>query len=95
MEGIEINKFVLTEQGKANVKAYLAELMAKRKEILDSHKDTADDTMLPSEEDILLDIEDYIDEDGDYYNNWGVTDHYDGDRPLGLQLGKDFVIKEQ
>lgn len=32
-----------------------------------------------------------IDEDGDIYNGYGVTDHYDADSPLGLRLGEDFV----
>ena len=70
----------------------MTELAAKRKEILDAHKDTAD-MELPSEEDILLDIEDLVDEDGDYYNNWGVTNNYSGDNLLSLHLGDGFIIK--
>lgn len=34
------------------------------------------------------------DEDGDYYNCWGVTDSYNSDYPLGLEAGKDFVEEE-
>lgn len=88
-----MNRIVLTEEGKTIVKAYLAELKAKRKEILDAHKDTAD-VNLPTEEDILADIEYYVDEDGDYVNNWGVIDNYSGDYPLSLHEGKDFIIQE-
>lgn len=83
----------LTEQGKAIVKAYLAELKARRKEILDAHRDTAD-MELPTEKDILQDVACFVDEDGDYENNWGVTDNYDGDHTLQLQEGKDFVIQK-
>lgn len=32
-----------------------------------------------------------IDEDGEIYNGYGVTDHYDADRVLGLKLGVHFV----
>lgn len=88
-----MSRIVLTEQGKNIVKAYLAELEAKRKEILDAGKDTAD-MLLPTEEDILLDIEDNTDGDGDYFNNWGVTDNYDGDNLLALRCGEDFITKE-
>lgn len=88
-----MSKIVLTDHGKAMVKAYLAELKAKRKEILDAHKDTAD-MELPTEEDILQDVACFVDEDGDYVNNWSVTNNYDGDNPLSLQEGKDFVIQE-
>ena len=56
-------------------------------------KDTAEETNLPSEEVILSDLNFGVgvDEDGDYYNGWGVTDHYNADTILGLSLGKDFV----
>ena len=45
-----------TEKGKEKVKAYIKELEAKRKEILDAGKDTADDTYIPTLEDILDDV---------------------------------------
>jgi hypothetical protein len=34
------------------------------------------------------------DEDGDYYNCWGVTDGYNSNYPLGLEAGKDLVEEE-
>ena len=82
----------LTQKGEAVVSSYLKELAAKRKEILDAGKDTADGTDLPSTEDILCDVE-YgigIDGDGEYYNSWGVTDNYDSDYPICLKIGEDF-----
>lgn len=84
----------LTQKGKVAVSSYLKELAAKRKEILDARKDTADDTNLPNTEDILCDIENGvgIDEDGEYYNNWGVTDNYDSDYHIYLKINKDFII---
>lgn len=87
---------VLTQQGKEHIQTYIEELKAKRKEILDAKKDTAYNTNLPSENDILSDMSWVIEEsdDGNYLNNWGVTDNYDGDYPLFLELGKDFIIKE-
>ena len=32
-----------------------------------------------------------VDEEGDYFNGWGVTDHYNADDVLGLRIGEDFV----
>ena len=90
-----MREIVLTEEGTKAIRKYLLELEAKRKEILDARLDTDDDTVIPSEADIISDIKEFMDEDGDYYNNFGVTDNYDGDRPLVLSHGKDFTIKEQ
>lgn len=88
-----MRKIVLTEHGERIVETYLAELRAKRKEILDAHKDTAD-MNLPTKEDILDDIEYFLDEMGGYINSWGVTDNFNADTPLSLHQGVDFVIKE-
>ena len=85
--------YVLTSHGKKKVEIFTKNCAAKRKEILDAGIDTADETNLPSEEDILSDLNHGvgIDEDGDYYNGWGVTDHYDSDAPISLHYGIDFV----
>lgn len=87
--------YVLTSYGKENVEIFIDECAAKRKEILDAGIDAAEETNLPSEEDILSDLNHGvgIDEDGDYYNGWGVTDHYDSDTPISLHYGIDFVCK--
>lgn len=76
----------LTELGKAEVNTYIREAEAKQKEILDARIDTADDTWLPDESDILMDIE-HFEEDGEYCNGWGVTDNYNADYPLYLKRG--------
>ena len=84
--------YKLTDRGMQKVKRYLAELNAKRKEILDSGKDTADETNLPTVDDIISDIEwTGVDEDGSYLNGWGVTDNYDSDYALELKLDRDFI----
>lgn len=79
-----------TEIGKTKVKAYITELKAKRKEILDAGLDTADETTLPDEKDILDDIE-FFEEENEYYNSWGVTDNYNGDNALYLKRGEDYI----
>ena len=84
----------LTSQGLAKVERYIAELKAKRKEILDADKDTAYDTPIPTMKDILSDIEWAFDEElMEYCNSWGATDSYDADWPLHLTFGEDIVKK--
>lgn len=86
-------EYILTEAGKKKVAWFINECAAKRKEILDAGLDTADDTNLPTEEDIVSDLN-YgvgVDEGGDYYNMWGVTDNYDYDLLIGLSIHEDFV----
>lgn len=83
---------VLTEIGRKKCNAYIEELKAKRKEILDVGKDTVNNTKLPTIDDICCDIAAF-EEDGEYCNNWGVTDNYDGDYPLFLVSEKDFIVK--
>lgn len=63
--------------------AFVAELAAKRKDILDARKDTAD-FPLPTRDDIIDDIVYGIglDEDNEYYNRWPVTENYDSDYPF-------------
>lgn len=83
--------YKLTKTGKRHITAFIAECEAKRKEILDAEKDTAEETTLPTERDVLDDINFGVgvDSDGDYYNCWGVTDNYDSEQ-CTLQLGIDF-----
>lgn len=81
----------LTKQGKRNIELFILECKAKQKEILDAGIDTADDTIIPTIEDILSDMEyDGIDRNGDYYNCWGVGDNTDSS-PIYLAIGKDFI----
>lgn len=85
--------YVLTTRGREIVDDYIRNCAAKRKEILDAGKDTADETHLPDAECILSDLNFGVgvDEEGDYFNGWGVADHYDADNVLGLHIGEDFV----
>lgn len=83
--------YKLTECGIKECERFIAECNAKRKEILDARIDTADDTNIPTVEDIECDIGAFIDEDGEYYSCWGVTDHYSSDYPICLVLGTDFI----
>ena len=68
--------YVLTARGREIVDDYIRNCAAKRKEILDARKDTADETYLPTVEGILSDLNFGVgvDEEGDYFNGWGVTD---------------------
>lgn len=91
MMTIADTEIVLTDVGEEKVFHYLAELKAKRKEILDARKDTVNETKLPTIEDILSDIYSF-EKDNEYYNNWGVTDNYDGDYPLYLEECIDYWL---
>lgn len=80
----------LTEEGINHIHDYIDELSAKRKEILDAGKDTANETPLPNMNDIVSDIQTFFDDEFmEYCNGWGVTDHYNADWPLRLEFGKD------
>lgn len=79
----------LTQTGERKVKFYIKTLELKRKEILDAGKDTANETKLPTIKDIIADIEAF-EENGEYLNNWGVTDNYDNDFSLWLEKKEDY-----
>lgn len=83
----------LTKTGEENLRLQLAELKAKRKELLDAGLDMAINTPLPTIEDIRSEISEFEDEDGDYFNAWGVTENYD--IPISLHRGKDFIGYEE
>lgn len=89
--------YVLTAHGREIVDDYIRNCAAKRKEILDAGKDTADETYLPTAEGILSDLNFGVgvDKEGDYFNSWGVTDHYNADDVLGLHIGEDFVKAQE
>lgn len=89
------SEYVLTTEGRRKVERYVRELDAKRKEILDAGKDTIDETPNPvTVDDIVSDLNwGGVDENGEYLNGWRVTDNYDSDYPICLQLGVDFIEK--
>ena len=84
--------YELTPQGRKKCERYLKELQAKRKEILDAGIDTVHETSIDyTPEELLEDVLLFgIDEDGDAWNSYGVTDHYSYEFPLNLRLGEDF-----
>ena len=86
-------EYRLTKTGHQKCHNYISELKAKQKEILDAGLDTAEEKFVDyTPEEIFADLLGFgIDEDGDIYNGYGVTDHYDADSPLGLRLGEDFI----
>ena len=75
---------------------FIAECTAKRKEILDAAKDTADDTELPDIEALVDDALSFgPDEDGLCFNCWGVTDNYESDRPFAcvvIDYGEGIIL---
>ena len=92
--------YKFTKEGKKRTDTFIRELEEKRKEFLDGGKDTADETNLPTADDILSDIEfvgiSWDDPDGPcYYNGWGVTDNHDSDLPLLLRFERDFEIENK
>ena len=87
-----MHTFKLTKTGRRRATQYIRELEAKRKEILDSRLDTANDTHIPTIEDIEQDIDG---KNWEYRESWGVTDNYDADSPLHLKYGTDFYIEDK
>ena len=89
-------RYVFTVSGYRIAKRFIAECAAKRKEVLEAGIDTADETELPTTQDILDDVNDGVglDEDNEYYNCWGVTDHF-GSQPLALIVGEDIILADK
>lgn len=85
----------LTTEGKIKSQRYINELIAYRKEILDAGLDTADDTSIPTFEDIEYDIDTFEDEEeNEYYNIWSVADDTSMNVPLCLNYGEDYLESE-
>ena len=89
-------RYVFTVNSYRTAKRFIAECAAKRKEILDAGIDTADETELPTTQCILDDVNESIglDEDNEYYNCWGITDHF-GSQPLSLIVGEDIILADE
>lgn len=77
----------ITEAGMKNIEAFLRECKAKRKELLDASKDTAEDVELPVYADIAEAIEPT--EDGIWTETFNVTDN--SDLTIRLDEGVDFT----
>lgn len=89
-------RYVFTVSGYRYAKRFIAECAAKRKEILDAGIDTADETELPTAQDILDDVNVGVglDEENEYFNSWGITDHF-GSQPLSLIVGEDIILADE
>ena len=80
----------LTAKGLEKAEQYLRELIAYRKEILDAKLDTADDTPIPTIQDIESDIESF-EENDEYYNSWSIADNTTMNMPICLKYGEDYL----
>lgn len=89
-------RYVFTINGYRTVKRFIAECAAKRKEVLDAGIDTADETELPTTQDILDDVNTGVglDEENEYFDSWGITDHYNS-HPLSLFVGEDIILTDE
>lgn len=89
-------RYVFTVNGYRTVKRFIAECAAKRKEVLDAGIDTADETELPTSQDILDDVNTGVglDEENEYFDSWGITDHYNS-HPLSLVVGEDIILTDE
>ena len=89
-------RYVFTVNGYRTAKRFIAECAAKRKEVLEAGIDTADETELPTTQDILDDVNIGVglDEENEYFNSWGITDHYNS-HPLSLVVGKDIILADE
>lgn len=89
-------KYTYTPKGRWKACHFIRLCEVKRKEILDAGIDTADETELPTAQDILDDVNEGVglDEDNEYYNCWGVTDHF-GSQLLDLIVGEDIILADE
>lgn len=89
-------RYVFTVNGYLTAKRFIAECAAKRKEILDAGIDTADETELPTAQDILDDVNVGVGlyDENEYINSWGITDHF-GSQPLALIVGEDIILADE
>ena len=85
----------LTVVGVKHIDDYIKACEVKRAKVIEAGLDTADENPIPTIADVRADIE-YIgvDEDGDYYNGWNVTESYSADNLLYLKQGVDFFLEE-
>lgn len=88
-------KYTYTPKGRWKACHFIRECEVKRKEILDAGIDTADETELPTAQDILDDVNTGVglDEGNEYFDSWGITDHYSS-HPLSLFVGEDIILTD-
>lgn len=86
------HEFELTEEGKREVQSFITECKTKRNEVLDNAGDTIKHTTIPTQKEILNDLnsQEDVDECG-YDACWGVTDNYG--MKIFLEYGILYLIK--
>lgn len=84
------HEFELTEEGKREVQSFITECKTKRNEVLDNAGDTIKHTTIPTQKEILNDLnsQEDVDECG-YDVCWGVTDNYG--MKIFLEYGIHFI----
>ena len=89
-------EYIYTPKGREKVNHFIRVCEVKRKEILDAGIDTADETELPTAQDILDDVNTGVglDEENEYFDSWGITDHYSS-HPLSLVVGEDLILTDE
>lgn len=89
-------KYTYTPMGRLKACHFIRVCEVKRKEILDAGIDTADETELPTAQDILDDVNTGVglDEENEYFDSWGITDHYNS-HPLSLVVGEDIILTDE
>ena len=79
------HEFELTEEGKREVQSFITECKTKRNEVLDNVGDTIKHTTIPTQKEILNDLNSQEDVD----ECWGVTDNYG--MKIFLEYGIHFI----
>lgn len=89
-------QYTYTPTGRLWVCRFIRECEVKRKEILDAGIDTADETELPTAQDILDDVNVGVglDEGNEYFDSWGITDHFSS-YSLSLVVGEDLIVTDE
>lgn len=89
-------KYTYTPIGCLKACHFIRVCEVKRKEILDAGIDTADETELPTAQDILDDVNTGVglDKENEYFDSWGITDHYSS-HPLSLVVGEDIILTDE
>lgn len=79
------HEFELTEEGKREVQSFITECKTKRNEVLDNAGDPIKHTTIPTQKEILNDLNSQEDVD----ECWGVTDNYG--MKIFLEYGIHFI----
>lgn len=86
-------KYILTEEGKKKIACYINNFAKNRNKILSANQDTANNTSLPTEEEIVFDLNhgEGVNRRGTYFAGWRITDHVE--MVVLLKIDEDFVVE--